>query len=107
MTSRPGSELWGIGRYEDCSGRPVPWAISSADLHADADFARRRLEAFGLTRGDVVLVVGLYSEAAQLGPVEMAIRQLGGRHLVRRAANRRLPPAVESEAALRTGGIPA
>jgi hypothetical protein len=77
MTSRLGGELWGIGRYEDCSGRPVPWAISSADLHADADFARRRLEAFGLTPGDVVLVVGLYSGAAQLGPVELAIRQLG------------------------------
>lgn len=72
--------LWGIGRLAGDGGEGPPFRVSADDLRQDFKAAIAMLEAFGVDAGDHVLIVSMLSEAAQIGPIELACGRLGIRY---------------------------
>jgi hypothetical protein len=76
-TTRP---LWGIGRLAGDGGDGPPYRVSGDDVRKDFKAAIAALQSLGVGAGDHVLFVSMLSEAAQVGPFELAASRLGARY---------------------------
>lgn len=72
--------LWGIGRLAGDGGGGPPFRVSAEDVRRDFKAAIAMLHSTGVDRGDHVLIVSMLSEAAQVGPIELACGRLGVRY---------------------------
>jgi hypothetical protein len=72
--------LWGIGRLAGDGGDGLPFRVSSDDVRQDFKAAIAMLKSLGVDAGDHVLIVSMLSEAAQVGPIELACGRLGVRY---------------------------
>jgi hypothetical protein len=76
-TAHIAPQLWGVGRFRDADGRAHLWRLSNADIAADTRAAAAHLAALGIGVGDIAVVCGSQHEAAQLAPIERALRERG------------------------------
>ncbi|MCU1460898.1 MAG: hypothetical protein JWO37_973 [Acidimicrobiales bacterium] len=73
-------QLWGIGRLAGDAGNGPPYRVSGDDVRKDFKAAIAALQSLGVGAGDHVLFVSMLSEAAQVGPFELAASRLGARY---------------------------
>ena len=74
------STLWGIGRLAGDGGSGPPYRVSTDDVRCDLKAAIAALQSLGVGAGDHVLIVSMLSEAAQVGPFELAAGRIGARY---------------------------
>jgi hypothetical protein len=72
--------LWGIGRLAGDGGDGPPFRVSGDDVRQDFKAGIAMLKSLGVDAGDHVLIVSMLSEAAQVGPIELACGRLGVRY---------------------------